>query len=84
MSGKFCFTTISLRFLDKAKIYAATLERQFPIYCFGKIFEFVFSKGVGSGVGYSLHFKFKRSGGVDFTPFFSKELELDFTPKIKE
>ena len=75
-----CYATINLRFLSKAKIYAATLK----YYFFGKIQEFLFLKGVGSGVGYSLLFKFKRSGGVDFTPFFSKELELDFTPKIKE
>ena len=37
--------------------------------------------GVGSGVVDSLLFNSKRSGGVDFTPFFPKELELDFTPK---
>ena len=35
--------------------------------------------GVGSGVKDSLLLKSKRSGGVDFTPFFQKELELDFT-----
>ena len=80
MSGKFCKSTINLRFLTKAKIYAATLKN----YFFWKIVEFIFLKGVGSGVGYSLLFEFKRSEGVDFTPFFSKELELDFTPKIKE
>jgi len=48
---------------------------------FGKLLQLVFSKGVGSGVEYVFTPFFKSSGGVNFTLFFSKELELDFTPK---
>ena len=56
----------------------------FLIDFFCKKTEFIFTKGVGSGVENPLLFESKRSGKVDFTPFFPKELEWDFTPKKKE
>ena len=51
-------------------------------YCFFcKKTEVVYSKGVGSGVENPFLFESKRSGKVDFTSFFPKELEWEFTPK---
>ena len=62
MSGKFCFATINLRFLDKAKIYAATLKRQFPIHVLGKYSNLYFRKEWG--VEWGIH-SFLNSKGVE-------------------
>ena len=80
-NGNFYFNEINLSLLIKLKPLYQHKKGHVKFDFSKKKIEISISNGVGSGVEDSLLLKSKRSGGVDFIPFFPKELELDFIPK---